>query len=95
MSRWMRIETRSGEPISSGNLTLVPFSQSIRFKFPFWIGGVIWNRPVSVLVQGADGQETVLPVPDVTRQVQISLLTASLFSVLFFWVFYRTRKRPA
>jgi hypothetical protein len=31
-------------------------------------GGLIWNRPASVLTVDADGRERLLPVQDITRQ---------------------------
>ena len=43
------IETRAGDPISTGKLKLVPFAQVFQLRFPLFNGGLVWNRPVSVL----------------------------------------------
>jgi hypothetical protein len=48
-------------------------------------GGIIWNRPVSVVVQSEGGVEQLLPVRDITRQVQLALFGGALFSVLTLW----------
>lgn len=63
-----RIETRPGLPIMAHNLRLLPFAQSVSLRLPVFNLGLVWNRPVSVLVTDADGREQVLVVRDPTRQ---------------------------
>lgn len=93
MPKVINLETQGGQPISAGNFTLTPFAQSLRIRIPGLRGGLVWNRPISILVTGADGQEQVIPVPDVTRQVQWGLLGGGLAGSLLLWlIFQRNRK---
>ena len=85
-------ETKAGKPIQAGDTTLVPFANSIQVRVPFIPGGLIWNRPVSVAVQTAQGQEYILPVQDVTRQIYFALIGASLISGILILLF--SRKLP-
>lgn len=93
MSKFVDIETRSGEPIQAGGRTLTPFSQVLQIRIPGLSGGLIWNRPVSVLAVSDDGQEQVIPVPDLTRQVQWGLLGSSLAGSLLLWFIFRRIRR--
>ncbi len=81
MAQMLLTETKGSAPITFQDKTLTLFSKTVRLQFPGFPGGIIWNRPVSVLVQTNDGREQVLPVNDVTRQITWSLLAASLLSV--------------
>ena len=60
---------------------------------PGSIGGLIWNRPVSVLVQEGNGEEHVLSVPDVTRRSIWALWGGSLFMVLISWLILQGFRR--
>jgi hypothetical protein len=86
MARLLNIETQAGSPIRWGGRTLIPFSQTVRLQAPGAKGGFIWNRPASLLVQSADGQEQVLQVPDLTRRIIWSLGAASLAAVIILWI---------
>ena len=77
---FITIETMPGETIQAGTNKITPFSQAVKLILPGAMGGLIWNRPVSVLVQGADDSEQVLPVVDVTRIAQLALLGIGLAS---------------
>lgn len=73
-------ERTAGEPITVGDVTLTPESQALSLRLP--IGGFVWNRPAAVLVDGDGGQRRV-PIVDVTRAAQLTLLAAAaLFVVL-------------
>lgn len=61
-----RLERRIGET------DLILESRALSAAGPF--GGVVWNRPVAVRVDG----ETRLPIIDVTRRRQIALYSISL-----------------
>lgn len=89
MSNLVEIEVRGGEPLIHGGNTLTPFSRSVRVQIPGLSGGLIWNRPVSVLAQTVDGQEEIIPIHDVTRQVQWSLLGACLAFGVLAWLISR------
>lgn len=82
----LTVENRVGAPIQAGERRITPFVQVVKVEIPGLHGGLIWNRPHAVLVQESDGSEIVLPVPDITRQLQIFLLAAGLFAGLLFWM---------
>ena len=86
MARFLNIETQAGTPIRWGNRTLIPFAQTVRLQAPGAKGGFIWNRPTSLLVQSAEGQDQVLIIPDLTRRIIWSLGAASLAAVLILWI---------
>lgn len=71
-------ERTAGEPIVVGNITLTPESQALSLRLP--VGGFVWNRPTAVLVEGNGGQRRI-PIVDVTRAAQLTLLAAA---ALFF-----------
>ncbi len=94
-NRFFKIETKTGETISQGDIKLVPFSQAVSFHIPRLRAGVIWNRPVSVLAVLPDGQEKVLPVHDTTREVQIILLGLAIIGSILVWMITQTIKKGA
>jgi hypothetical protein len=89
MQNLIRYETHAGEPISIKGAKLVPFTQVLSIKIPGMLGGFLWERPVSVLVQKADGEEIILPVQDITRIVIWALSGA----VALTWLFTRNYQR--
>lgn len=91
LSRWVEVETHAGPPVAAGEYQIIPLAQSWRLKLPLPMigGGVVWNRPVSVVVQTPDGGERVLGVRDTTRQAQAALLGVSAAVVMLAWVVAR------
>ena len=89
MPQFIHTETISGETVSAGGNKITPFSRSLVIQFPGGQGGLIWNRPVSILAQTSDGNEEILQITDVTRQVQWALLAASMLSTLLMWFIFR------
>jgi hypothetical protein len=87
--QFLTIETLPGETIQAGRNKITPFNQAIKLIVPGSMGGLIWNRPVSVFVQGADGSEQVLPVVDVTRIAQLALLGIGLACGILLWLIKR------
>ena len=83
----IRIETLTGKPIKVKDTQVRVRSQVVQLRFPFIHGGLIWNRPVAVLVRAADGQDQVLPVPDVTRNAVLMLFILSLAGTFLFRLF--------
>ena len=79
----VRIETHPGQPVMTGGVRLLPFAQCLTLRLPAVNFGLVWNRPVSVLVTGTDGQEQVLLVPDPTRQIVWSLYAAAGILAIF------------
>ncbi len=87
----IRYETRMGEPYDTPGGRITPFSKALVIQLPGVQGGLVWNRPVSVLVTRKDGQEQVIPVVDVTR-----IILTSLTGAIFAWaVVARLLTRPA
>lgn len=82
---FLELENRVGEPIQAGAYRIIPISRALIFKFPGSRGGIIWNRPVSVVAQSADGREQVLPIRDFTRRAMLALYGGALLSTLLTW----------
>jgi hypothetical protein len=89
--RWITIETRAGAPVQAGNISLIPLARSMRIQLPGTPGGLVWNRPVSVVATGPGGRQQVLPVLDVTRRAQLVLLGAGLLGSLLLWLTFGRR----
>ena len=85
----LRIETLTGQPIRVKDTQVHVRSQVVQLRLPSANGGLIWNRPVSVLIQTQDGQEQILSVPDVTRAAVLTLLVLSLVSTFLLMRFRR------
>ncbi|HJW89813.1 MAG TPA: hypothetical protein VJ436_04145 [Anaerolineales bacterium] len=83
---FLTIETLPGETIQAGTKKITPYSQAVKLILPGARGGLVWNRPSSVLVQGDDGSQQVLPVVDLTRIAQLILLGIGLAGGLFLWL---------
>jgi hypothetical protein len=67
-------EKLAGAPIQAGQARLVPIETSIRWQPPGMWSVLLWKRPTAVLVQHPDCTEEMLPIQDVTRQAQLTLL---------------------
>jgi hypothetical protein len=90
MPAWLKIETRSGEPLEYSGGKLIPFARFFQLHIPQIHGGLIWSRPASILHVSPDGQETILAVPDLTRRAiwgmaGLALVTWFLTFVLRRW----------
>jgi hypothetical protein len=85
----LRIETLTGQPIKVKDTQLRVRSQVVKLRFPVISGGLIWNRPIAVLVHTADGQDQILPIPDLTRTTVLALLVLSLAGTFLLMLFRR------
>lgn len=85
LEKFFTIENRAGATIQSGDNRIMPISQAIRMQIPGLPGGVVWNRPVSVVVTTAGGQEQILPIRDITRIAQLSFIGVAILGVLLYW----------
>jgi hypothetical protein len=85
-NRLLQVETRAGDPIPAGDMMIIPMAKSTQIRFPGLPGGIIWNRPASVVVQTSAGQEYVLPVRDITRRIQFALLGGGLIGIFLTWL---------
>ena len=87
MSSFIQLETQWGKPIHIDDRRIIVQSRALQIRVPVLNNAFVWNRPVSVLVQHADGRDQVLPVRDVTRLAQALLfiyavVSASIISIL-------------
>ena len=84
---YLQVIKRKGEPFYNSGHRIVPISKAYILQFPGLHGGIVWNRPVGMAVSSSDGQERILPVHDLTRRVQLSLLGVilafGLLTILF------------
>ena len=85
MTDFLNVEIQSGETIMYAGRKITPFAQAVQLKIPGLSGGLIWNRPVAILVEYENGDQHVLPVPDTTRKAQIRIIGASLVILLTSW----------
>ena len=76
---WEKI---SGEPMMIQDARITPQARVLRVQSRF--GGLVWNRPVSVVVERAGKRETIA-VPDVTLITTIALLVSLLAMPV--WIF--------
>jgi hypothetical protein len=75
----LHIETRTSQPVRVKDTQLRIRAQVVQVRLPIVSGGLIWNRPVAVLVQSPNGNQ-ILPVPDVTRIAVLALVGLSFAS---------------
>ena len=68
-----RVETRAGETIRLKNTQVRFLSQVLSVRLPLANLGLIWNRPLAVVVQESDNDEQVFLIPDPTRIAVITL----------------------
>ena len=85
-------ETTAGEPVEVDDLTIYPVARSYRVKMPVVYGGLIWNRPLAVIVEDKSGNRQVLPIIDRTRRLQIAIFSAGLVGALLTWLIFRKSK---
>jgi hypothetical protein len=90
--KFLEIEIRAGAPVRTANATIIPFATSYRLMFPARLGGVVYNRPTSIYVSDADGQELTIPVQDITRIAQFAVWGAALAVVFIFSLLLKGKK---
>jgi len=78
----LHIKTLTSQPLRVKGAQLRLRSQVVQLRLPIVQGGLIWNRPVAVLVRTPDGQEQTLHVRDVTRSVVLALVLLCFASTL-------------
>lgn len=69
----VRIQTLAGETVRAHGYSVTPEAWSLQMRWPW--GGLVWNRPVAVIVDDGEKEERI-PIVDVTRITQISLLVS-------------------
>ena len=91
-----RIGTLSGPPIDVPYGQVYVRSQFVQLRFPALRvqGGLIWNRPVTVVVRHLNGQERTIPIVDATRITLVALTGLGLATVLVS-MFMRRKTSPS
>jgi hypothetical protein len=85
----IQVKTGVGQPVIAGDTVVTPQFQALIVRLP--IGGFVWNRPTAVLVE-RDGQTERLPIRDITRIAQLSLLGFSLVLSIVSLIKFSQRK---
>ena len=85
----LEVKTVEGEAIRMSGYAITPQSQSIILGRGS--GGIIWNRPLGVIVE-ENGTQQRLPIIDVTRLVQIGLLVFGALCSTIGMISYIKRK---
>ena len=81
----LHIETLTSQLLTVKDIQLRLRSQVIQLRLPIANGGLIWNRPVAVIIQTADGQGQILPIRDVTRATMLALTALCISTFLLTW----------
>ncbi len=84
-------EIRTGEPIQAGDLEITPQTSVFKIMLRSGHGGLIWNRPKAVIVRTPQGQESTLPVVDITRQVIWGMLAGAVIGAVLIGLMSRAR----
>lgn len=88
IGRFVQLQTTSGKRVAVDGVAVTPRSQALTVRLPF--GAFVWNRPASVLVE-RNGRTESIPIVDVTRVVQLTLL--ALVPVISIVVWTRSSRR--
>jgi hypothetical protein len=87
----LRIENKTGIPVLASGNRITPFAQSVQLSLPGFPGGVVWNRPLSILVESANGEERVIRIADITRRVQVALFAGGFLGGILLWIISQNR----
>jgi hypothetical protein len=85
----IQVQTGVGQPVIAGDTIVTPQFQALIVRLP--IGGFVWNRPTAVLVEQG-GQIKRLPIRDITRITQLSLLGFGLVLSIVSLIKFSKRK---
>ena len=77
-NRWARWETLVTEPLDRGKAVITAESRALIIRLPW--GGLVWHRPVAVRVERDGRAIERIPVRDITRLVQATLIGAGLIA---------------
>ena len=92
MPGFLRVETHAGRPVLLNGMRLLPFANSLRLSLPMLNFGLVWNRPGSILLIRANGEEQVIPIRDRTREIVWTLYGAiAVLAVMTALVEFRLR----
>jgi hypothetical protein len=75
----IQLQSASGTPITVGDVTVTPWSQSLIVRLPF--GGFVWNRPSSIVIE-RDGHVERKAILDVSRVLQVGIIAMGLVAAI-------------
>ncbi len=84
-------EIRTGETQHVGDYDITPQTNVLLVKLRGQHGGLIWNRPKAVIVRKIDGEENVLPIQDVTRNIMWGMLAGGLVGAMLIGIMNHKR----
>lgn len=91
MNDFIQKEYAAGETITTeAGVRITPFSKILLIRIPGLKGGLIWNRPASLLVE-ENGEERILSIPDPTRTAQWAMLGSAVLIPIAVWLLLRRR----
>ena len=90
-SSLLHIETLTSPLITIQDTQYHLRSQLVQLRLPAVNGGLIWNRPLAVVLRTSDDQEKVVRIPDVTRTAMFAL-AGLCFTGMFVLMFLRRKK---
>lgn len=88
----LHIETLTSPPIAIHDTQYSLRSQLVHLRLPAVNGGLIWNRPLAVVLRTVDDQEKIVRIVDVTR-IAMFALAGLCFTGMFVLMFLK-RKKP-
>lgn len=87
----IELKTETGNPLYVGDCKLTPQSQALIIGGSS--GGMVWNRPVALLVE-QDGELKRFPILDLTRIIQLGLICSGLiFSIFSLGILFRRKEK--
>jgi hypothetical protein len=84
-------DVRTGETQHIGDYEITPQTNVFLVKLRGRHGGLIWNRPRAVIVRTIDGEERILPVQDVTRNILWGMLAGGLVGAILIGMMNRNK----
>ena len=90
-SSLLHIETLTSPLIAIQDTQYYLRSQLVQLRLPAVNGGLIWNRPLAVVLRTSDDQEKIVPIADVTRTAMFAL-AGLCFTSMFVLMFLRRKK---
>jgi hypothetical protein len=90
MSRFIN-EIKTGETVQVGKYQITPQTRVTMIRSEGGHFGWIWNRPNAVIVRTQDGEESILPIVDVTRVIIWAMLAGGILGAMLVGLVSRNR----
>jgi hypothetical protein len=84
-------QVRSGDKVTVGGVTVTPQSRALVFHWPN-VGGLVWNRPVRVLVEKEGQVVERISIVDITKLAQYILFGFTVIMIVIGFVLSIQRK---